>query len=91
LPLVRNYRETLSRLFDEPPTPLSLAGFVAARATYEVLAEMDGPLTRASALAAFQRRAGVELGGWRVSFDPRRRGAAYVTQSMLTHDGRVVG
>ena len=54
LPIVRTYRETMARLFDEPPTPLSLAGFIAARYTYEVLNDIDGPLTRQSALTAFQ-------------------------------------
>lgn len=91
LPVVRSYRETLARLFDEPPTPLSLAGFIAARYTFEVLGEIDGPLTRQSALAAFQRRGSVDIGGYRVAFDPRRRSGAFVTQSMLTTDGRVVG
>lgn len=38
LPVVRAYRETLSRLFDEPPAALSLAGFIAARYTHAVLA-----------------------------------------------------
>jgi len=91
LPVVRAYRETLSRLFDEPPTPLSLAGFIAARYTYEVLADAEGALTRASALAAFQRRAPLDIGGYRVAFNEQRRSATYVTQSMLTADGRVVG
>lgn len=91
LPVVRAYREALARLFDEPPAPLSLAGFIAARYTYEVLADGQGPLTRASALAAFQRRAARDLGGYRVTYDARRHGGSYVTQSMLTMDGRVVG
>lgn len=91
LPVVRAYRETLARLFDEAPTALSLAGYLAARYTYEVLSDVDGALTRASALAAFQKRAAVDLGGYRVSFNAQRRGSAYVTQSMLTPDGRVVG
>lgn len=91
LPVVRAYREALGRLFDEPPATLSLAGFIAARYTAEVLAEIDAPLTRPNVLAAFQRRQSLDLGGYRVSFDPRRRGGAYVTQSMLTADGRVIG
>jgi ABC-type branched-subunit amino acid transport system substrate-binding protein len=91
LPIVRSYRDTLARLFDEPPTPLSLAGFIAARYTYEVLADIDGALTRASALAAFQRRTALDVGGYRIAFNPQRRSATYVTQSMLTVDGRVVG
>ena len=91
LPVVRHYRETLSRLFDEPPTSLSLAGFIAARYTFEVLNDVDGPLTRQSALAAFQRRAAMDLGGFRISFNPKRRSSTYVTQSMMTLDGRLIG
>ena len=91
VPVVRRYREVLSRLFDEPPVALSLAGFIAARYTYEVLADIDGPINRATTLAAFQKRGALDLGGYRVSFDASRRSATYVTQSMLTADGRVVG
>jgi hypothetical protein len=42
-------------------------------------------------LAAFQRRTPVDVGGFRVSFNRERRGGAFVTQSMLTVDGRVIG
>ena len=91
LPVVRSYRETMARLFDEPPVSLSLAGFIAARYTYEVLRDMDGTLNRQSVLAGFQRRDAVDVGGYRVAFNPQRRSATYVTQSMLTTDGRVIG
>ncbi len=89
--IVRSYRETLSRLFDEPPTSLSLAGFIAARYTYEVLNDIEGPLTRQVALTAFQRRASLDLGGFRISFNMQHRSSAYVTQSMMTSDGRLIG
>ncbi len=91
LPIVRAYRATLGRLFDEPPTPLSLAGYVAARYTHEVLQGVDGTVNRASALQAFARRSAVELGGFRIAPDARGRGTAYVTQSMISVDGRLVG
>lgn len=91
LPVVRSYRETMARLFDEPPVSLSLAGFIAARYTHEVLHDIDGALTRQGVLAAFQRREAVDVGGYRVAFNPQRRSATYVTQSMLTTDGRVIG
>lgn len=91
IPVVRAYRETLARLFDEPPVPLSLAGFIAARYTYEVLRDIEGPLTRQHTLGEFQRRASVDVGGFRVAFDAQRRSATYVTQSMTTADGRVIG
>ena len=91
LPVVRSYRETLARLFDEPPTPLGLAGFIAARYTYEVLAGIEGAMTRQTVLSAFQQRATHDIGGFRVSFNPQRRSSHYVTQSMLTTDGRLIG
>jgi ABC-type branched-subunit amino acid transport system substrate-binding protein len=91
LPIVRSYRETLARLFDEPPTAHSLAGFIAARYTYEVLDDIDGSLTRQSVLNAFQQRASQDIGGFHVSFNPQRRSSHYVTQSMLTTDGRLIG
>lgn len=91
LPVVRAYRETLARLFDEPPTALSLAGYIAARYTMDVLAEVEGTPTRQSVLAAFQRRSKVDIGGFLVRFNPQRRSNTYVTQSMMTADGRLVG
>ena len=91
LAIVRSYRETLGRLFDEPPAPLSLAGFIAARYTYDVLSGIDGALTRQSALAAFQKRSTLDVGGFRVSFNAQRRSSTYVTQSMMSADGRLIG
>lgn len=91
LPVVRNYRDVMARLFDEPPSSLSLAGFIAARYTAEVLAGMDGAVTRASVLTAFQRRAAMDLGGFRIAYTPQRFGSTFVTQSMLSTDGRVIG
>ena len=91
LPVVRQYRETLARLFDEAPTTLSLAGFIAARYTFEVLNAMNGVLTRQSALAGFQQRASLNIGGFRIAFNAQRRSGSYVTQSMMTLDGRLIG
>ncbi len=89
--VVRSYRETLARLFDEPPTSLSLAGFIAARYTYEVLNGMEGALTRPTVLSTFQKRLNLDMGGFRVSFNSQRRSSNYVTQSMMTLDGRLIG
>ena len=91
LPIVRAYRETLARLFDEPPTPQSLAGYIAARYTSEVLNTVEGTPTRQSTLLAFQQRHTVDVSGFRVSFNTQRRSGSYVTQSMITSDGRLVG
>ena len=91
LPLVRNYRTTLARLFDEPPAPLSLSGYVAARYAQDVLTTLDSNATRAQVLQAFQKRAAFDMGGYYVSVQGQRDSVAYVTQSMLTADGRILG
>lgn len=91
IPIVKTYRETLGRLYDEPPTPHSLAGFMAARYTFEMLQSVDGGLNRASTLQTMQKRSSMDLGGFRVALDSRSRSGTYVTQSMLSSDGRLVG
>lgn len=91
MPVVRAYRDALSRLFDEPPSPQSLAGFIAARYTAEILGSISGPITRASVLSTLQRRADVNVGGYTVAYKGKKRSNAYVTQSMLTQDGRIIG
>jgi ABC-type branched-subunit amino acid transport system substrate-binding protein len=91
LPVVRAYRETLARLFDEPATPQSLAGYIAARYTYEVLSAVEGPPTRQNTLLAFQKRNAIDVSGFRVSFNAQKRSGSYVTQSMITADGRLIG
>ncbi len=91
LPIVRAYRETLSRLFDEPPTPQSLAGYIAARYAQEVLLGLEPTATRAQVLQGFQKRQQLDLSGFRISFQAQKRTSAFVTQSMLSADGRIVG
>ena len=91
LPIVKSYRESLARFFDEPPTPQSLAGYIAARYTSEVMTTVEGAPTRQSTLLAFQQRQTVDVNGFRISFSARGRSGSYVTQSMITPDGRLVG
>lgn len=90
-PIVRSYRETLNRLYDEPPTPQSLAGYLSARYAQEVLGNLDGGLNRTNALQAFARRLPMDLGGFRINPDPKRKTPAFVTQSMVAADGRLLG
>lgn len=89
--IVRSYRETLARLYDEPPSPQGLAGFIAARYTAEVLQQTSGALQRSAVLSSLQQRRSVNVGGWNVSYQDKKRLAAFVTQSMLSPDGRIVG
>jgi hypothetical protein len=91
LPIVRAYRTAMTKYFDEPPTALSLAGYIAARYTFEVLNKIGRGLSSQTALAAFQKRESVDVGGFMVSYNASGRGSQFVTQSMLTKDGHTVG
>ena len=91
LPIVRNYRATLARLFDEPPSPHGLAGYIAARYTADVLSSLGGSVSRAAAMSAFRKRTEHELGGYRIAYQGEKLSNINVTQSMLTSDGRIVG
>ena len=94
LPVVRAYRAAMSKYFDEPANPLSLAGYIAARYTFEVLnkvANNGSGLNRQTALAAFQKRESVDVGGFVVNYNAAGRGSQFVTQSMLGKDGNMVG
>jgi hypothetical protein len=64
---------------------------MAARYTFEMLQNVDGSLNRASTLQAMQKRGSMDLGGFRVALDSKSRSGTYVTQSMLSSDGRLVG
>jgi ABC-type branched-subunit amino acid transport system substrate-binding protein len=91
LPVVRAYRAAMSKFFDEPANPLSLAGYIAARYTFEVLNRVGAGLNRQTALAAFQKRESIDVGGFVVNYNAAGRGSQFVTQSMLGKDGNMVG
>jgi hypothetical protein len=91
LPVVRAYRAAMHKFFDEPANPLSLAGYIAARYTFEVLSRVGAGLNRQTALAAFQKREPVDVGGFMVNYNAAGRGSQFVTQSMLSKDGYTIG
>ena len=74
----------LARWYDEAPTPQGLAGFIAARHTADLLASVQGPITRASVLAACRRRSASSGGGYAVRYQGRELAAGLVTKAMLT-------
>lgn len=92
LPVVRGYRTLLKQLFDEAPSPMSLAGYLATRYAAQALGKFDAPPSRAQALSELQRRPSIDLGGFAISFGSgQRRGSQFVAQTMLTADGRLIG
>ena len=92
IPSVLDYRASLKAQFDEKPSQISLAGYLAARYVLPILARMDRPATRESILTEFERCPSSDIGGFSLAFNaPLRRGSSFVTQTLLTADGRLVG
>jgi len=93
LPVVRDYRALLKKLFDEEPSPISLAGYMAGLYAAQALQRAGGSAgaTRDTLLAQCAKRQPVELRGFRFDFTDGRRGSQYVTQTLLGSDGRLVG
>ncbi|MCM5680945.1 ABC transporter substrate-binding protein [Schlegelella sp. S2-27] len=91
IPVVRHYRHLLRQLFEEAPSHISLAGYLAGRYAAQVLQRMRGGYARDSVLAEFRRRPAVDLDGYRFNFAVKNRGSAYVTQTLLTREGKLIG
>jgi hypothetical protein len=91
VPLVREYRDALGRLFDEPPSPQGLAGYLAARYTHHSMSTMEAPVNRGNLLQALQKRTSADISGFRLDLAGGRQSGTFVTQSMLSNDGRIVG
>jgi hypothetical protein len=91
LPVVRAYREALGKLFDEAPSSVSLAGYLAGRYAATVLAAAGPNASRARVLSEFQRRRPIDLDGWRLEFGAEGRASKFVSQTLLNTRGEVVG
>jgi ABC-type branched-subunit amino acid transport system substrate-binding protein len=91
LGVVQAYRQGLKLLYDEAPSPISLAGYLTGRYFVQALSRLEGPATRATVLQHFMRRPPLELDGFSLGFAQGPRGSSFVTQTMLTADGRLVG
>lgn len=90
-PVVRAYRTGLKRLYDEPPSSVSLAGYVAGLYAAQTLARLDADASRPSVLAEFQRKSALDLGGIRIEFAKDGRGGKFVSQTMLSGNGKLIG
>jgi ABC-type branched-subunit amino acid transport system substrate-binding protein len=88
--IAQRFRQTLAKYFDEPPTALSLAGYISARYTAQVMQSAKS-LNRAAVFEAFSRRQTMDVDGFRVEVENGRLQSAFVTQSMMSLDGRVIG
>lgn len=91
LAVVETYRSRLGELYDEPPSTISLAGYLAGQYTAALVREAGSPLTRERLLDGVARRKPVSLGGWAIDFRDGRRGSQFVNPTLLDPSGRLIG
>jgi hypothetical protein len=91
LSVVETYRNRLGELYDEPPSTISLAGYLAGQYTAALVREAGSPLTREHLLDGVSRRRPVSLGGWAIDFRDGRRGSQFVNPTLLDSSGRLIG
>ena len=90
VPVVRAYRAALERFFDEAPSPVSLAGYLAGRYTAAVLAPLGANASRTRVTAALRRRPAADLDGYRLAFSGASRASNFVAQTLLNARGVLV-
>jgi hypothetical protein len=91
LAVVETYRSQLNQLFDEPPSTISLAGYIAGLYAVAMVRDAGAALSREGMLAQVGRRQPQDLGGWRVDFQSDHRGSRFVTHMLLSASGGLVG
>jgi ABC-type branched-subunit amino acid transport system substrate-binding protein len=89
IPVVERFRTQLSQLFDETPSTISLAGYLAG--LYAASLVRDSSADRDALWEQVARRKTVDLGGWKVDFQGTGRGNQFVNQTLLTERGDLIG
>jgi ABC-type branched-subunit amino acid transport system substrate-binding protein len=92
VPLVRHYRGLYARLYDDTPSPQGLAGYVAGRYLLRLLERVAAAPGRPLLADEVRRRPPLDVEGYLLNFtNGRPRGSSFVTQTMVTQDGRLIG
>ncbi len=91
LAVVESYRNKLNELFEEAPSTISLAGYLAGLYAAALVRDSGNSASRDSLLAQVSRRAPQDLGGWRAEFKGDRRASRFVTHTLLGADGKLIG
>jgi hypothetical protein len=91
LPVVAAYRARLEQLFEEAPSTISLAGYIAGLYAASLAREVGTGLSRETLLAQAGKRTPQDIGGWRVDFREDHRGSRFVNHTLLSPSGEIVG
>ena len=86
--LQKEHLDAIRKFRDEPPSHLTLEGFMAAKVLVEAVRRAGASPTRESILASMQRMGRVDLGGFTVDLSRNGRDhGAFVDIAMIRRDG----
>ncbi|WP_136416851.1 ABC transporter substrate-binding protein [Herbaspirillum sp. ST 5-3] len=91
-PIAKEYLATGKAVLKEKfePSYSSIEGYVAARTIVEAMRKAPENLSQAGVIAALESLADFDLGGFNVSFGPKRHSASrMVDLTLLTSDGKI--
>ncbi|APV50080.1 hypothetical protein BWI17_10515 [Betaproteobacteria bacterium GR16-43] len=90
-PVQKEHLDAIRQFRDEPPSHLTLEGFLAAKALVEGVRRAGASPTRESILAAFQKVTRMDLSGFVVDFTPKGRSeATHVDLAMIRRNGSLL-
>jgi len=90
-PVLKEHLDAIKQFRDEPPSHLTLEGFLAAKALVEGVRRAGTSPTRESILAAFQKAGRLDLNGYVVDLSPNGRGdSIHVDLAMIRKNGSLL-
>jgi ABC-type branched-subunit amino acid transport system substrate-binding protein len=90
-PLLKEYLDAMHKFRDEPPSHLSLEGFVAAKALLEIVRRAGAAPTREGIAKAALQASRIDLNGMAVDLTREaRKSSPYVDLTMIRRDGSLL-
>jgi branched-chain amino acid transport system substrate-binding protein len=91
IPVAIEHRNVMKKFRDEPSSPITFEGYLAAKGLVEALRLAKGEPTRSEITRTLRRLPGIDLGGMRIQFaDRNNRGTSYADIAFLRKDGTLV-
>jgi ABC-type branched-subunit amino acid transport system substrate-binding protein len=86
-PILKEHLDAIRTFRDEPPSHLTLEGFIAARTLVEAVRRAGADPSRAAIVASLQRMGRLDLKGFVVNLTPAGRAESFVDIAMIRRNG----
>ncbi|MBS0319667.1 MAG: ABC transporter substrate-binding protein [Proteobacteria bacterium] len=88
--VVQEHLRAMKRFRDEPPSYLTIEGYIAAKALVAVMSGMTAPIERGALVQALAVPRELDVGGFPLQLGGRGRASSYVDLTMLRRDGSLL-